>query len=62
MAVDIITITDVHRLNKDGSGKIHVTTGDVSVPCVCVYNQRTNVYTVQKINNKNIGLAYEIGK
>ncbi len=61
-----VTITDVPRLNKDGSGKIQVTTGDVSVPCVCVYNKNTNtatfVYTVQEINDINIGLAYEKGK
>ncbi len=61
-----ITITDVPRLNKDGSGTIQVTTGDVSVPCVCVYNKNTNkafyVYTVQEINGENIGLAYEKGK
>lgn len=60
------TITDVPRLNKDGSGKIQVTTGDVSVPCVCVFNKKTNkatyVYTVQEIDGENIGLAYETGK
>ncbi len=61
-----ITITDVPRLEKDGLGKIEVTTGDVSVPCVCVYNKKTNkaffVYTIQEIDGKNIGLAYEMGK
>lgn len=61
-----ITITDVPRLNKDGSGKIQVTTGDVSVPCVGVFNKNTNkatfVYTIQEIDGKNIGLAYETGK
>lgn len=60
------TITDVPRLNKDGSGKIQVTTGDVSTPCVAVYNKTINkamfVYTIQAINGKNIGLAYEKGK
>lgn len=60
------TITDVPRLNKDGSGKIQVTTGDVATPCVAVYNKNTNkatfVYTIQAIDGKNIGLAYEKGK
>ena len=42
------TITDVPRLNKDGSGKIQVTTGDVSVPCVCVFNKKTNKATQKK--------------
>ena len=31
-------ITDVPRLKKDGKGKIEITTGDVSVPCVAVYS------------------------
>ena len=36
-AVDMpITITDVPRLEKDGSGIIEVTTGDLSIPCVGV--------------------------
>ena len=61
-----VTITDIPRLDKDGSGKIQVTTGDVSVPCVGVYNQNTNkavfVYTVQEIDGENLGLAYEKGR
>ena len=61
-----ITITDVPRLNKDGSGKIQVTTGDVSVPCVGIFNPNTNkaifVYTIQEIDGENLGLAYEMGK
>jgi len=66
-AVDMETIiTDVPRLNKDGSGKIQVTTGDVSVPCVGVFNPNTKkaifVYTVQEIDGENIGLGYEAGE
>jgi len=61
-----ITITDMPRLEKDGSGKIQVTTGDVSVPCVGVYNPNTQkavfVYTIQEIDGENLGLAYEMGK
>lgn len=61
-----ITMTDVPRLNKDGSGKIQVTTGDVATPCVCVFNRTdkkaTFVYTVQEIDGENLGLAYEKGR
>lgn len=40
MGVNLNTIiTDVPRLNKDGSGRIEVTTGDVSVPCVGIFVQ-----------------------
>lgn len=59
-------ITDVPRLNKDGSGIIEVTTGDVSVPCIGVYQKARNkgflLFTIQEINGKNLGLAYENGK
>jgi len=60
-----VTITDVPRLEKDGSGNIQVTTGDVSVPCVGVFcpgaKKATLVYTIQEINGINLGLAYETG-
>ncbi len=55
-------ITDVVRLNEDGSGKIAVTTGDVSVPCVGVYDSINKkgylVLTVQGDKNGNYGLGY----
>ncbi|MDR1638781.1 MAG: hypothetical protein LBT59_03695 [Clostridiales bacterium] len=61
-----VTITDVPRLNKDGSGMIEVTAGDVSVPCVAVYvpDQKRAVlfFTVQQACGKNVGLAYEKGR
>jgi hypothetical protein len=59
-----VTITDVVHLNKDGSGKIEVTTGDVSVPMVGVYSNKrgTLLFTVQEINGTNLGLSYENGK
>lgn len=39
-AVDMpVTITDVIRQNEDGSGSISVTSGDVSVPCVGVFQK-----------------------
>lgn len=60
-----VTITDVPRLNKDGSGKIQITTGDVSVPCVGVYSKKEKkavfVFTIQEIDGKNLGLSYEKG-
>lgn len=61
-----VTITDVPRLNQDGSGKIEVTTGDVSVPCIGLYLPKQNkgilLHTVQEICGVNIGLCYEKGK
>lgn len=61
-----VTITDVPRLNKDGSGIIEVTTGDVSVPCVGVFSkekkQAVLFYTLQEIDGLNLGLSYEKGK
>lgn len=61
-----VTITDVPRLEEDGRGRIEVTTGDVSVPCIGIYLREKNhavfIYTVQSIDGKNIGLAYEKGQ
>ncbi len=61
-----VTITDVPRLEKDGSGRIEATTGDVSVPCVGVFCSEAKraklIYTIQEINGINLGLAYEKGK
>lgn len=61
-----VTITDVPRLEKDGSGIIEVTTGDVSVPCVGVYSRKEEkallLYTIQQIDGINLGLAYEKGQ
>ncbi|MGL1892959.1 MAG: hypothetical protein OCD02_15100 [Spirochaetaceae bacterium] len=58
-------ITDVPRLNMDGSGVIEVTTGDVSVPCVGIWTPSNNrclfVFTVQEIDGENLGIAYEKG-
>ena len=60
-----VTISDVPRLEKDGSGKIEVTTGDASVPCIGVFSESEKrgilVFTVQEMGGKNIGLAYENG-
>lgn len=65
--VDIpVTITDVPRLNEDGSGAIEVTTGDVSVPCMGMFSKERKkgllIFTVQEINGENLGLTYSEGK
>lgn len=61
-----VTITDVIRLNEDGSGKIEVTTGDVSVPCIGVFDRKNKrgllLFTIQQIGGVNLGLSYEKGK
>ncbi len=60
-----VTISDVPRLEPDGSGKIEVSTGDASVPCIGVFSASEKrgvlVFTVQEIQGKNLGLAYEDG-
>ena len=65
--VDMDTvISDVPRLNEDGSGCIEVTTGDVAVPCIGVFSKERQkgflVFTVQEIQGRYLGLAYEQGK
>lgn len=61
-----ITISDVPRLEPDGSGKIEVTTGDAATPCVGVFSPSGKrgilVFTVQQIQGENVGLAYEEGE
>ena len=61
-----VTITDVPRLNQDGSGKIEVNTGDAATPCVGVFSPSEKkgilVFTVQEIEGENLGLAYENGE
>ncbi len=61
-----VTITDVPRLEPDGTGKIEVTTGDAAVPCIGVFSparkQGILVFTVQQLQGRNIGLAYENGE
>ena len=61
-----LTICDVPRLNKDGSGKIEVTTGDLATPCIGIFDSKTRkasfVFTTQGLNGKNFGYTYEKGK
>ena len=58
-------IADVPALNPDGSGRIEVTTGDLSVPCVGVFyrhkRQALLVFTEQACGGKNIGFCVENG-
>ena len=60
-----ILITDVPRLETDGSGCIEVTAGDLSVPCVGLFSPSAKkgllLFTVQEINGKNLGLSYQGG-
>ena len=61
-----VTITDVPRLERDGSGRIEVNTGDAATPCVGVFSPSAQrgilVFTVQQLGGKNLGLAYEAGE
>ena len=61
-----VTITDVPRLERDGSGRIEVNTGDAATPCVGVFSPSAKrgmlVFTVQQLDGKNLGLAYEAGE
>ena len=58
-------ITDVPALNPDGSGKIQVTAGDLSVPCVGVFFRHKQkaffIFTRQACKGKNLGFSVESG-
>ena len=58
-------ISDIPALNVDGSGKIEVTSGDLSVPCFGVFFKRKKkaffVFTEQVCKDKNIGFFVERG-
>ena len=62
-----VTVTHtVARLNEDGSGKIAVTSGDLSVPCVGVWDRKhkkgTLLFTGQQMKGRNVGYTYENGR
>jgi len=61
-----VTITDVPRLNKDGSGSIEITTGDLATPCVGIYSKALKkaffLFTVQEIAGHNLGVCVENGE
>ena len=58
-----VTITDVPRLQKDGSGKLDINIGDAATPCIGIFSETLKrgilVFTVQEINGRNIGIEYE---
>lgn len=60
-----VIITDVPRLNPDGSGVIEITTGDVSVPCMGMFSKERKkgllIFTIQQIGGKNLGLSFSGG-
>lgn len=59
-------ITDVPALNPDGSGKIEVNSGDLSVPCCGVFFPQKQIaffaFTRQVCKGKNVGFCVERGK
>ncbi len=59
-------ITEVPALNPDGSGRIAVTAGDLSVPCFGVLSKQKKiaffVFTEQACKGKNIGFSVESGR
>ena len=56
----------IPALNPDGSGKIEVTAGDMSVPCVGIFfkekKQAFFLFTEQEVKGKNLGFGIERGK
>ena len=58
-------IADVPALKPDGSGKIEVTSGDLSVPCCGVFFRHQQkavfIFTEQACKGKNIGFSVEKG-
>ena len=56
----------IPALNPDGSGKIEVTAGDMSVPCGGVFFKKAKqaffLFTEQEIKAKNLGFGIEKGK
>lgn len=61
-----VTMADVIRLNKDGSGIIEATTGDVATPCIGLYLPKyikgILLFTTQEFGGVNFGLCYEQGR
>jgi hypothetical protein len=59
-------ISDIPALNPDRSGKIEVTSGDLSVPCVGVFFRKSKeaffLFTEQACKEKNVGFSAESGR
>lgn len=58
-------ITDVPAFNPDGTGEIQVTAGDMAVPCVGIYNKKSDqgffLFTQQHIKGRNLGFTIKPG-
>lgn len=61
-----ILITNVPRLNTDGSGCISVSVGDLATPCIGIFQQdRKKAYFLfinQQYKGMNYGLSYKMGE
>lgn len=59
-------INDVPALNKDGSGEIEVTTGDMATPCVGIFYREAKqgilIYTEQAVKGRNLGFSLKAGE
>ena len=59
-------ISDIPALSTEGKEKIEVTSGDLSVPCVCIYYKKKKeslfIFTEQECGGKNIGYSVEDGR
>lgn len=59
-------ISDVPALEPDRSGKIEVTSADMSVPCVALFYKEAKkaffLFTEQAFKDKNIGFKFESGE
>lgn len=64
--VQPLMMKGVPALNLDGSGKIEVTAGDMSVPCVGIFFKKRKeaffLFSEQEVKGKNIGFCVEKGK
>lgn len=61
-----VTITNAAaRLNKDGSGRVVLASGEVTVPCIGVFDKKNEmaylIFTEQEVKNENVSFSYEEG-
>ena len=55
-----VRMTQVPRLSKQPGGKLEVTTGDMAVPCVCVFDRQGSgfmLFTRQGVKGLNFGIT-----
>ena len=61
MGVDVpIRMTEVPRLSKEGDSFMDVTTGDMAVPCVCVFNKKLKKAFMVFFNQGDHGLNHGV--